>query len=53
MIVGGMVFAMFLPVHIAIWNKFPVWYHLTFLVTLVPLVVVGSWLWQGRPPPAA
>lgn len=41
-IVGGVVLAMFLPVHIAIWSKFPVWYHLTFLLTIVPAVLVGA-----------
>jgi hypothetical protein len=42
--VGGVVLAMFLPVHIAIWNKFPVWYHLTFLLTIIPAVVLGALL---------
>src|SRR5690242_17320071 len=32
LIVGAVVLAMFLPVHIAMWSKFPVWYHLTFLL---------------------
>jgi len=44
LIVGGVVLAMFLPVHIAIWSKFPVWYHLTFLLTIVPAVLVGALL---------
>jgi hypothetical protein len=35
---------MFLPVHIAIWSKFPVWYHLTFLLTIIPAVLVGALL---------
>jgi hypothetical protein len=43
-IVGGVVFAMFLPVHSAIWSRFPVWYHLTFLLTIVPAVLVGALL---------
>src|SRR5215467_8941598 len=30
LIVGGVVRAMFLPVHIAVCIKFPVWYYLTF-----------------------
>ena len=25
-----------------LWNKFPVWYHLTFLVSLVPLAYLGG-----------
>ena len=41
-LVGLIVLAMFLPVHISLWNKFPVWYHLTFLVPLVPLVAFGG-----------
>jgi hypothetical protein len=43
-IVGIVVLAMFLPVHIAIWSKFPVWYHLTFLLTIIPAVLVGALL---------
>jgi hypothetical protein len=45
-IVGGVVLAMFLPVHIAIWSKFPVWYHLTFLLTIIPAVLIGALLPQ-------
>jgi hypothetical protein len=41
--------ALFIPEHVRLWQHFPAWYHLTFLVTLVPLVVVGSRLWQVRP----
>jgi hypothetical protein len=44
LIVGGVVFAIFVPVHIAIWRKFPVWYHLTFLLTIIPAVLVGALL---------
>jgi hypothetical protein len=36
------ILAMFLPVHVSIWSKFPVWYHLAFLVPLVPLVAAGG-----------
>ncbi|HVU31688.1 MAG TPA: hypothetical protein VHE36_14955 [Sphingomicrobium sp.] len=41
-IVGLIVLGMFLPVHVKLWNSFPAWYHLAFLVPLVPLVVLGS-----------
>jgi hypothetical protein len=41
-IVGFILLAMFLPVHVQIWSKLPVWYHLTFLVTLAPLVALGA-----------
>jgi len=44
LIVGGVVFAMFLPLHIAIWSKLPAWYHLTFLLTIIPAVCVGALL---------
>ena len=44
LVVGLIVLAMFLPVHLKLWNSFPVWYHLAFLVPLVPLVVLGSGL---------
>jgi hypothetical protein len=42
--VGLIIFAVFLPVHVKLWNIFPVWYHLAFLVPLVPLVVFGATL---------
>jgi hypothetical protein len=48
--VGGIVFALFLPAHISIWSKFPVWYHLTFLLTIIPAVFLGAML---RPRPNA
>ena len=44
LIVGSVVLAMFVPVHIAIWSKFPAWYHLTFLLTIIPAVLVGALL---------
>ena len=47
-IVGGVVLAMFLPLHIAIWSKFPAWYHLTFLLTIIPAVLVGALLPSRR-----
>lgn len=43
-IVGLALLALFVPDHIHIWNKFPIWYHLTFLITLAPLVALGAWL---------
>lgn len=47
-VVGAVVLAMFLPLHIAIWSKFPAWYHLTFLLTIVPAVVAGALLATRR-----
>ncbi|MGC2536557.1 MAG: hypothetical protein WA350_07215 [Candidatus Sulfotelmatobacter sp.] len=42
LIVGSVVLAMFVPAHIALW--IPVWYHLTFLLTIIPAVLVGALL---------
>ena len=39
---GLLLLALFVPVHVGLWAKFPVWYHLVFLGSLVPLVVVGA-----------
>jgi hypothetical protein len=44
LIVGSVVLAMFVPLHLAIWSKFPTWYHLTFLLTIIPAVLVGALL---------
>ena len=41
-LVGLITLGMFLPVHVSLWSRFPIWYHLAFLVPLVPLVVLGS-----------
>ena len=47
-LLGAIVLAMFLPAHVSLWNKFPVWYHLTFLLTIIPAVLLGALL-QPRP----
>jgi hypothetical protein len=33
---------LFIPIHIQLWDKFPIWYHLFFLVSLVPLSILGG-----------
>ena len=43
-IVGLITLALFLPAHVQLWHRFPIWYHLTFLLTLAPLVALGAWL---------
>jgi hypothetical protein len=43
-VLGIVLVAMFIPVHYGLWDKFPVWYHLTFLVSLLPLTLVGATL---------
>jgi len=41
-VAGLLILGMFVPVHLQLWSKFPVWYHLTFLLSLVPLVALGA-----------
>jgi len=48
---GVLLLIFFIPVHVSIWEKFPIWYHLTFLLSLVPLTYAGNRL-TGRPLPA-
>jgi hypothetical protein len=42
LIAGALLLLMFIPQHIMLWDKFPVWYHLTFLLSLVPLTYLGG-----------
>ena len=49
-IVGLVLLAAFVPSHVQLWHKFPIWYHLSFLVPLAPLVVIGAQL-VGRARP--
>ena len=44
LVTGALILAMFLPSHISIWHKFPVWYHLTFFTSLVLLSLAGGLL---------
>jgi hypothetical protein len=48
LIVGSVVLAMFVPVHIANWSRLPAWYHLTFLLTIIPAVLAGALLPSRR-----
>jgi hypothetical protein len=51
-VIGVVILAQFLPSHYQLWAKFPVWYHLFFLLTLAPLIALGArWAlsWVGRP----
>jgi uncharacterized membrane protein YphA (DoxX/SURF4 family) len=47
-VLGAMILAVFIPVHVQLWAKFPVWYHLVFLGTLLPLVLLGGTLTRPR-----
>ena len=39
---GAIILALFLPEYVMIWTRFPVWYHLSSLVPLVPLLALGA-----------
>jgi hypothetical protein len=39
---GVVLLGLFIPNHYLLLSKFPVWYHLTFLVSLVPLTLLGA-----------
>jgi hypothetical protein len=39
---GIVMLVLFIPQHMMLWEKFPVWYHLTFLLCLVPLTWAGA-----------
>jgi hypothetical protein len=53
-ILGVVLLAIFVPIHVRVWPALPVWYHLTFLVTLAPLIALGAWWtasrWKGVGP---
>ena len=42
LIPGVLLLVAFIPQHAMLWDKFPIWYHLTFLLTLVPLTYAGG-----------
>jgi hypothetical protein len=46
-ILGIVLLLVSVPIHINLWDKFPLWYHLTFLVTLIPLCILGGRIGGG------
>ena len=49
-VLGTLLLVGFLPVHYQLWDKFPVWYHVVFLVSLLPLVMLGARLASDASP---
>ena len=41
---GLVLLLLFVPQHVRLWNAFPAWYHLTFLISIVPLIHLGGTL---------
>ena len=48
LLLGVILLIAFIPVHVRLWSLFPFWYHMVFLVTLIPLVMLGSRLKRAR-----
>ena len=42
MVLGVLLIIAFIPIHYNLWDKFPLWYHLTFLASLFPLTLLGA-----------
>ncbi|HTQ99709.1 MAG TPA: hypothetical protein VMH83_06955 [Candidatus Acidoferrum sp.] len=42
--IGFVILLQFIPAHIQLWHIAPLWYHVFFLGTLVPWVVLGGML---------
>ena len=42
--VGIVLTLLFLPIHYGLWDRFPVWYHAVFLLSLFPLTLLGGFL---------
>jgi hypothetical protein len=48
LIAGMILLLLFIPVHYSMWDKFPIWYHLTFLISLPVASLVGGKLLRAR-----
>jgi hypothetical protein len=45
---GFILLIFFIPEHVMLWDKFPIWYHLSFLLSLVPLTYLGNSIASGK-----
>jgi len=48
LLAGLILLAIFAPFHLTIWPKFPIWYHLTFLISLPVLSLLGGRLARSQ-----
>jgi hypothetical protein len=39
---AGILIAIFIPTHYALWEKFPLWYHALFFASLAVMTVLGA-----------
>ncbi len=42
LILTGLLVVLFIPVHYSLWTRFPVWYHVVFLLSLVGGTTMGA-----------
>ena len=43
-VLAGVMLVAFLPIHYTLWERFPAWYHVIFLLSLVAMPLLGaSW----------
>jgi len=42
LVTGVLMLLIFVPYHTTIWTQFPIWYHLTFFVSLLLLSLLGG-----------
>ena len=42
--VGILLTLLFIPIHYNLWDKFPLWYHAAFLISIFPLTLAGAYL---------
>ena len=48
LLAGVVLLLIFIPIHYSIWSKFPLWYHLTFLISLPVLSIIGGQFSRSR-----
>jgi hypothetical protein len=41
-VLAALLLLLFLPVHYGLWDRFPLWYHVVFLASIVPLTLLGG-----------
>jgi hypothetical protein len=46
-VLAALLLLMFIPIHYRLWDKFPIWYHLTFLASLIPFTLLGA-AWKAK-----
>jgi hypothetical protein len=47
-VLAALLLVAFVPVHYALWERFPVWYHLIFLLSLVVVTMLGAMIYSIR-----